>query len=94
MKSGTDLINEAKARVREVSPAEARTLHERGGVTFLDVRDLQEVNLGQIPGRCTSRAALWRRRSKRSSAGCGRRHLLREREPLCARGGYAAADGL
>ncbi len=50
MKSGTDLINEAKARVREVSPAEARTLHQRGGVTFLDVRDQQEVNLGRIPG--------------------------------------------
>ena len=50
MKSGTDLINEAKSRIREVSPAEARKLHERGGVTFLDVRDQQEVNLGRIPG--------------------------------------------
>lgn len=50
MKSGTDLINEAKSRVREVSPAEARALHQRGGVTFLDVRDQQEVNLGRIPG--------------------------------------------
>jgi rhodanese-related sulfurtransferase len=50
MKSGTDLINEAKARIHEVSPAEALALHARGGVTFLDVRDQQEVNLGRIPG--------------------------------------------
>ena len=50
MKSGTDLINEAKARIREVSPAEALELHKRNGVTFLDVRDQQEVNLGRIPG--------------------------------------------
>lgn len=50
MKSGTDLINEAKARIREVSPREALALHERGGTTFLDVRDQQEVNLGRIPG--------------------------------------------
>ena len=50
MKSGTDLINEAKSRIKEVSPAEALALHRRGGVTFLDVRDQQEVNLGRIPG--------------------------------------------
>lgn len=50
MKSGTDLINEAKARIREVTPAEALSDHARGAATFLDVRDLQEVNLGRIPG--------------------------------------------
>ena len=50
MKSGTDLINEAKSRIREVSPGEARALHQRGDVTFLDVRDQPEVNLGRIPG--------------------------------------------
>jgi rhodanese-related sulfurtransferase len=50
MKSCTDLVNEAKARIREVSPDEARELHKRSGVTFLDVRDQQEVNLGRIPG--------------------------------------------
>jgi rhodanese-related sulfurtransferase len=49
MKSGTDLINEAKARIRQVNTAEALTLHARGGAIFLDVRDLQEVNLGKIP---------------------------------------------
>jgi rhodanese-related sulfurtransferase len=50
MKSGKDLIDEAKARIREVSAQEALAAHARGEATFLDVRDLQEVNLGRIPG--------------------------------------------
>jgi rhodanese-related sulfurtransferase len=50
MKSGTDLINEAKTRIRELSAADALAAHAQGGATFLDVRDLQEVNLGRIPG--------------------------------------------
>lgn len=50
MKSGTDLINEAKARIRQIDATEALALHTRGTSTFLDVRDLQEVNLGKIPG--------------------------------------------
>jgi rhodanese-related sulfurtransferase len=50
MKSGSDLVNEARQRIREVTPKEALALHAQGGVTFLDVRDLQEVNLGKIPG--------------------------------------------
>jgi rhodanese-related sulfurtransferase len=50
MKSGTDLINDAKARIRQVNVAEAHALHAKGNVVFLDVRDLQEVNLGKIPG--------------------------------------------
>ena len=50
MKSGTDLVKEAKARIREVSPQDALALHEKGDAKFLDVRDLQEVNLGRIPG--------------------------------------------
>ena len=50
MKSGTDLINEAKSRIKEVNAAQALELHERKDVIFLDVRDLQEVNLGKIPG--------------------------------------------
>ena len=50
MKSGTDLINEAKSRIREVSAADALAAHGNPGVSFLDVRDLQEVNLGRIPG--------------------------------------------
>jgi rhodanese-related sulfurtransferase len=50
MKTGTDLINEAKSRISEVSAREALQEHESGNTTFLDVRDLQEVNLGKIPG--------------------------------------------
>ncbi len=50
MKSGTDLINESKARIKQVNAAEAKALHARGGVVFLDVRDQPEVNLGRIPG--------------------------------------------
>lgn len=50
MKSGTDLINESKARIKQVDAAQAQALHEKGGVIFLDVRDQPEVNLGRIPG--------------------------------------------
>ena len=50
MKSGTDMITDAKSRITEVTVAEARALHAAGQATFLDVRDLQEVNLGRIPG--------------------------------------------
>lgn len=49
MKSGTDLINESKGRIREIGIADARAKYADGRVTFLDVRDLQEVNLGKIP---------------------------------------------
>jgi rhodanese-related sulfurtransferase len=50
MKSGTDLLEEARTRIREISPQDALVLHAKGGVTFLDVRDLHEVNLGRISG--------------------------------------------
>jgi rhodanese-related sulfurtransferase len=50
MKHGTDLINEAKARIKEVTPEEVMRQLERGEkLTLLDVRDLNEVNLGRIP---------------------------------------------
>src|SRR6476619_6742280 len=50
MKSGTDLINDAKTRIRQVDAKEAMATHAKGGSVFLDVRDLPEVNLGRIPG--------------------------------------------
>ena len=50
MKTATDLYNEAKARVREIDAKEALKLHAEGRATFVDVRDLNEVNLGMIPG--------------------------------------------
>lgn len=50
MKTGKDLVDEAKARIEEVSPKDALQMHARKGATFLDVRELNEVNLGKIPG--------------------------------------------
>jgi sulfur-carrier protein adenylyltransferase/sulfurtransferase len=50
MKTGTDLMNEAKTRIREIDSKEALAIHARGGAVFFDVRDLHEVNLGRIPG--------------------------------------------
>jgi len=50
MKTATDLYNEAKARVRQIDAKEALELHQKGSATFVDVRDLNEVNLGMIPG--------------------------------------------
>ncbi|MDB4880415.1 MAG: Rhodanese-like protein [Gemmatimonadetes bacterium] len=50
MKSGTDLINDAKSRISEISATEAMAAQGAGEITFLDVRDQQEVNLGKVPG--------------------------------------------
>ncbi len=51
MKTAADLIAEAKARIKEVTVPQVMAMQERGEpVTLLDVRDLQEVNLGKIPG--------------------------------------------
>jgi len=49
-KSGVDLINEAKQRIREVTPKEAMQMRAGGDVAFLDVREPNEWNLGHIPG--------------------------------------------
>jgi rhodanese-related sulfurtransferase len=51
MKTGAQLVAEAKARIKEVTPHEVLDMQKRGEkITLLDVRDLQEVNLGKIPG--------------------------------------------
>jgi len=50
MKTANDLYREARARVRQISAKEALELHAAGRATFVDVRDLNEVNLGMIPG--------------------------------------------
>ena len=51
MKSGMDLINEAKQRIREISPRDAVALHREGGdAVFVDVREPNEWNLGRVPG--------------------------------------------
>jgi rhodanese-related sulfurtransferase len=51
MKTGAQLIAEAKTRIKEYTPQEVMAMQQRGEkITLLDVRDLQEVNLGKIPG--------------------------------------------
>ena len=51
LKTGQDLLREARGRVRELSPRNVIALVKSGApVRFLDVRDLHEVNLGKIPG--------------------------------------------
>jgi rhodanese-related sulfurtransferase len=51
MKTGAQLVAEAKARIKEVTPQDVLGMQQRGErITLLDVRDLQEVNLGKIPG--------------------------------------------
>jgi rhodanese-related sulfurtransferase len=51
VKTYQDLLAEAKARIREVSLAEARQLHaDKSPVVFLDCREPNEWNLGRIPG--------------------------------------------
>ena len=50
-KSGMDLINDAKTRIREVTPADVREMRARGeSAVYLDVREPNEWNLGHLPG--------------------------------------------
>ena len=49
-KSGVDLINEAKTRIREVTPEQVREMQARGEeVLLLDIREPNEWNLGRLP---------------------------------------------
>src|SRR6185503_9334723 len=51
MKTGAQLIAEAKSRIKEVSARDVMERRQRGEkITLLDCRDLPEVNLGKIPG--------------------------------------------
>ena len=50
MPTPRDLLNEAKASIREVEPPDAQAQLEGGGVTFLDVREPDEYEQGAIPG--------------------------------------------
>ena len=51
MKTGAELMAEAKTRITEVTPEQVLDMQQRGErIVLLDVRDLQEVNLGKIPG--------------------------------------------
>lgn len=48
IKSGTDLIDQAKARIREVTPKEAMA-DSNPDLVLLDVRERNEWNLGHLP---------------------------------------------
>jgi len=48
-KTGTQLVDEAKSRITEITPAEALAKHG-AEVVFLDVREPNEWNLGHVPG--------------------------------------------
>ncbi|HXT18659.1 MAG TPA: rhodanese-like domain-containing protein [Gemmatimonadaceae bacterium] len=51
MKTAADMIAAAKAKIREVTPRELREMQARNEpVVLLDCRDLNEVNLGKVPG--------------------------------------------
>jgi sulfur-carrier protein adenylyltransferase/sulfurtransferase len=48
IKSGADLVAEAKTKIRQVSPAEAMN-DSSPDLVFLDVRERNEWNLGHLP---------------------------------------------
>jgi rhodanese-related sulfurtransferase len=50
-KSGTDLVNEAKSRIKEISASEVQELRARGeDIAIIDVREPNEWNLGHVAG--------------------------------------------
>jgi rhodanese-related sulfurtransferase len=51
MKSYTDLVNDARMRIPEVTVDDVRAWQDAGKpLVLVDVRDQSEVNLGMIPG--------------------------------------------
>jgi sulfur-carrier protein adenylyltransferase/sulfurtransferase len=60
MKTGAELLAEARTRITEVSVEQVMDMQRRGDhVTLLDVRDPHEVNVCKIPGAvCVSRGNL------------------------------------
>jgi rhodanese-related sulfurtransferase len=45
-----ELVEEAKAGIKTISPTEANTMFGKSGVVFLDVREPDEFKAGHIPG--------------------------------------------
>jgi rhodanese-related sulfurtransferase len=60
MKTGAELLAEARERITEVSVEQVQEMQGRGDrVTLIDVRDPHEVNVCKIPGAvCVSRGNL------------------------------------
>jgi rhodanese-related sulfurtransferase len=51
MKTGEQLMADAKTRIKEVTAQQVIERQQRGeSITFLDVRDLHEVSAAKIPG--------------------------------------------
>jgi rhodanese-related sulfurtransferase len=50
-KTGAQLVEEAKSRIKEVTTEQVREMRARGDdVVYLDVRERNEWNLGRLPG--------------------------------------------
>jgi len=50
-RTGKDLLDDARARITEYTAAEVNAMRQRGeDIVYLDVRELNEWNLGHIPG--------------------------------------------
>ncbi|MHB8892440.1 MAG: ThiF family adenylyltransferase, partial [Candidatus Limnocylindrales bacterium] len=45
-----ELLREARAEIREVTPAEVEALRQRGGIAVIDVREASEWDQGHLPG--------------------------------------------
>lgn len=45
-----ELVEEARAGIKTISPAEANAMYGKSGVVFLDVREPDEFKAGHIPG--------------------------------------------
>jgi rhodanese-related sulfurtransferase len=48
--TSADFLSEAKAIIKTVNVTEAKSLFDRGGYLFIDVREPNETAMGQIPG--------------------------------------------
>ncbi len=49
-KTYSELLREARAEIREVTPAETDARRQRGGVALIDVREASEWDQGHVPG--------------------------------------------
>jgi molybdopterin/thiamine biosynthesis adenylyltransferase/rhodanese-related sulfurtransferase len=49
-RSYAELLSEARAEIREVTPAEVDALRRRGGIALIDVRETSEWDQGHVPG--------------------------------------------
>ncbi len=49
-KTYAELLREARSEIREVTPAEADALRQRGSIALIDVREASEWEQGYVPG--------------------------------------------